>query len=56
MTTPTQGPPRYKRRLRNYLLDKSFQLKYAGFIFGVAAVLSVVWGRSCGRRARAWWA
>ena len=38
MTTPTQGPPRYKRRLRNYLLDKSFQLKYAGFIFGVAAV------------------
>ncbi len=44
MTTPTQGPPRYKRRLRNYLLDKSFQLKYAGFIFGVAAVLSVVMG------------
>ena len=44
MSTQNQGRPRYKRRLRNYLLDKSFQLKYAGFIFGVAAVLSAVMG------------
>ena len=35
------GPKkRYKRKLSNFLLDRSFQLKYAGFLFGVAAVLS----------------
>jgi len=44
MSTPTGDRPRHKRQLRNYLLDKSFQLKYAGFIFGVAAVLSAALG------------
>jgi nitrogen fixation/metabolism regulation signal transduction histidine kinase len=33
-----------QRKLRNFLLDKSFQLKYAGFLFGVTAVLSLVLG------------
>jgi nitrogen fixation/metabolism regulation signal transduction histidine kinase len=38
------GPVRHKRKLRNYLLDRSFQLKYAGYLFGVAALLSAVLG------------
>lgn len=47
MTKPegkSGGGKRHKRHLKNYLLDKSFQLKYAGFIFGVAAILSAVMG------------
>ena len=36
--------PRHKRRMRNYLLDRSFQLKYAGLLFAVAAVLSTALG------------
>jgi HAMP domain-containing protein len=39
-----KGGKPYKRKLRNYLLDPSFQLKYAGFIFGVAAALSLLLG------------
>jgi nitrogen fixation/metabolism regulation signal transduction histidine kinase len=35
---------RHRRQLRNYLLDRSFQLKYAGYLFGVAAILSAVLG------------
>lgn len=35
---------RHKRHLRNYLLDRSFQLKYAGLLFGVAALLSATLG------------
>lgn len=34
----------HKRRMRNYLLDRSFQLKYAGLLFGVAALLSAALG------------
>lgn len=34
----------HRRKLRNYLLDRRFQLKYAGYLFGVAAVLSAVLG------------
>jgi len=34
------APKGHQRKLRNYLLDRSFQLKYAGFLFGVAAMLS----------------
>ena len=26
------APPKFKRSAKNYLLDKSFQLKYAGYI------------------------
>lgn len=37
-------PVRHKRKLRNYLLDKQFQLKYTGIVIGVTAVLSFVLG------------
>lgn len=33
-----------ERRLRNYLLDKGFQLKYTGIVIGVTALLSAVLG------------
>jgi nitrogen fixation/metabolism regulation signal transduction histidine kinase len=38
----TSVPPgaRHKRHLRNYLLDPSFQLKYANFVAAIALVLS----------------
>ncbi len=36
--------PRHKRKLKNYLLDSHFQLRYAGFMFGVALVLSAMLG------------
>lgn len=38
------SPPRNRRRIRNYLLDRGFQLKYAGYLVLVAAVLSVSLG------------
>ncbi|HZU82782.1 MAG TPA: hypothetical protein VE987_07695 [Polyangiaceae bacterium] len=34
----------YRRRLRNYLLDSRFQLKYAGFLVVVALVISSIMG------------
>jgi methyl-accepting chemotaxis protein len=34
----------YKRRVRNYLLDSRFQLKYTGFLVVVAIVISGVMG------------
>ena len=34
----------HRRKLRNFLLDRSFQLKYAGYLFGVAAILSAALG------------
>jgi nitrogen fixation/metabolism regulation signal transduction histidine kinase len=36
------GPPtgRHQRKLRNYLLDAHFQLKYAGYLVAIAFVLS----------------
>lgn len=36
--------PQHRRRLRNFLLLKSFQLKYAGLFAGTAFVLSIVLG------------
>lgn len=36
--------PRYKRSARNYLLDKEFQLKYTGFLVGIALALCIVLG------------
>jgi nitrogen fixation/metabolism regulation signal transduction histidine kinase len=48
MSAPTAAapakPPRYKRSLRNYLIDSRFQLKYTGMILGVAIVISAVLG------------
>ncbi len=41
--TAERGGP-YKRSLRNYLLDKRFQLKYTGFIVFVALVISATMG------------
>ena len=35
---------RHQRRLRNYLLDSKFQLKYAGYFVGIAVVLSLALG------------
>jgi nitrogen fixation/metabolism regulation signal transduction histidine kinase len=35
---------RHQRRLRNYLLDSHFQLKYTGFLVGTAILLSVALG------------
>ncbi len=40
----TEARPRYKRSARNYLLDKQFQLKYTGFLVGIALALSAVLG------------
>lgn len=39
----SSGPPP-KRRLRNYLLDPRFQLKYTGMVVGVAALVGAVLG------------
>ena len=38
------GSPRKQRRIRNYLLDRGYQLKYAGYLVAVAAVLSLFLG------------
>ena len=40
---PTSGVPSHRgqRRLRNFLLDSHFQLKYSGYLVGVAVFLSV---------------
>ncbi len=38
------GPNRHKRSIRNYLLDRNFQLRYTGFIVGVALLLSLAMG------------
>ena len=38
--TSFQQTGTYKRRLRNYLLDSRFQLKYSGFLVFVAIVIS----------------
>ena len=42
--TPSTAPPRFKRSAKNYLLDKSFQLKYTGYIVGITAAVSVALG------------
>ncbi len=39
--TSTAAPRRQQRRIRNYLLDRSFQLKYAAILSGIALALSV---------------
>jgi nitrogen fixation/metabolism regulation signal transduction histidine kinase len=42
-TSSSQSGP-HKRRVRNFLLDSHFQLKYAGFLVGVAIAISAVLG------------
>jgi nitrogen fixation/metabolism regulation signal transduction histidine kinase len=39
---------REQRRVRNYLLDRRFQLKYAGYLAGIALVVSVLLGTGLG--------
>jgi nitrogen fixation/metabolism regulation signal transduction histidine kinase len=39
---PTTG--RHQRRLRNYLLDSHFQLKYTGYLVGIALLFSISLG------------
>lgn len=45
-TTTGQGPTtgRYKRSIKNYLIDSRFQLKYTSFIVLIAVVISGVMG------------
>jgi nitrogen fixation/metabolism regulation signal transduction histidine kinase len=38
------APPKFKRSAKNYLLDKSFQLKYTGYIVGITAAVSLALG------------
>jgi nitrogen fixation/metabolism regulation signal transduction histidine kinase len=47
MTTsaqPAASAPKYKRSIRNYLLDARFQLKWTGYIILVALVISALMG------------
>jgi len=46
MTTSAQAsaPPKYKRSIRNYLLDTRFQLKWTGFLIVVALGVSAIMG------------
>jgi hypothetical protein len=47
MGDASSAPPvtgRHQRRLRNYLLDSRFQLKYTGYLVGIALLFSVSLG------------
>lgn len=41
---PAAKPVKYKRSIKNYLLDPRFQLKWTGMIIGVAFVISAIMG------------
>lgn len=43
-TTAPTAPKRHQRSARNYLLDRNFQLKYTGFLVGVAFLFSIFLG------------
>jgi methyl-accepting chemotaxis protein len=43
-TTTAQAPARHHRSAKNYLLDRHFQLKYTGFLVGIALFLSIALG------------
>lgn len=43
-TAPAAGSGRHQRRLKNYLLDKHFQLKYTGYLVAIAVALSLALG------------
>jgi methyl-accepting chemotaxis protein len=49
MTTSAAAPPaqptgKHQRSIKNYLLDSRFQLKYSGFLVGVALIVSAILG------------
>lgn len=39
---PSQAPLRYKRSIKNYIIDARFQLKYTGMLVVVAVIISSV--------------
>ena len=41
---PAEKTGRHQRSIKNYLLDAPFQLKYTGYLVGVALVISIVLG------------
>ena len=43
-STEAAPPPKYKRRLRNYLIDVGLQVRYTVFIIAVAVFLTAVLG------------
>jgi nitrogen fixation/metabolism regulation signal transduction histidine kinase len=43
-TAPATATGRHQRSVKNYLLDTHFQLKYTGYLLGIALVLSVSLG------------
>jgi hypothetical protein len=47
---PAAGAP--KRKLRNYLLDKRFQLKYTGMVVGVTLVVASILGALAYRESK----
>lgn len=49
------GPPtgRHQRRVKNYLLDRHFQLKYSGYLVGIALFFSVCLGALLWRTSEA---
>lgn len=49
---PTSLAPQHRRRLRNFLLLRSFQLKYAGLFAGTALLLSVLLGSLLARTSQ----
>jgi len=52
-TTTSIPAGRGQRRLRNYLLDPHFQLKYSGYLAGVALLISVCLGAVLWRTSQA---
>jgi nitrogen fixation/metabolism regulation signal transduction histidine kinase len=51
-TAPAATGGRHQRRLRNYLLDTRFQLKYTGYLVAIAVVLSACLGTILWRTGR----
>lgn len=51
--TSLPAPGRHQRRLRNYLLNSRFQLKYTGYLVGITALLSVCLGAILWRTSEA---
>ncbi len=43
-TAPLPVPGRHQRRIRNYLLDSRFQLKYTAYLVGIALLFSIPLG------------
>jgi methyl-accepting chemotaxis protein len=50
MPKPAGGPP--KRRLRNYLLDARFQLRYTGYVVGVTLFVATLLGAVAYQQSR----